>query len=87
MITNWGMPTTTFATGQKNGTFSQDKLKKYWIDRADKANGSHSKLLIQPTLLESARSVVIGAPKNRSGDEFKCTNCEYENQSHTSWCN
>ena len=70
------------ATGQKNGTFSQDKLKEYWIGRADKANFPFE--IVNPAYT-SRECPKCGdrSEKNRSGDEFKCTNCDYENQSHT----
>ena len=70
------------ATGQTNGTFSQDKLKKYWIGRADKAKFPFQ--IVNPAYT-SRECPKCGdrSEKNRNGDEFKCTNCEYENQSHT----
>ena len=70
------------ATGQTNGTFSQDKLKEYWIGRADKANFPFE--IVNPAYT-SRECPKCGdrSEKNRSGDEFKCTNCDYENQSHT----
>ena len=70
------------ATGQKNGTFSQDKLKEYWIGRADKANFPFE--IVNPAYT-SRECPKCGdrSEKNRSGDEFKCTNCDYENQAHT----
>jgi len=70
------------ATGQTNGTFSQDKLKEYWIGRADKANFPFE--IVNPAYT-SRECPKCGdrSEKNRSGDEFKCTNCDYENQAHT----
>ena len=70
------------ATGQTNGTFSQDKLKEYWIGRADKANFPFE--IVNPAYT-SRECPKCGdrSKSNRDGDEFKCTNCDYENQSHT----
>lgn len=69
------------STGQSNGTFSQDKLKEYWVQRADKARFPFEVVNPAYTSRECPKCGDRSA-KNRSGDEFKCTNCEYENQSH-----
>ena len=69
-------------TGQSNGTFSQDKLRDYWISRADKVRFPFE--IVNPAYT-SRECPKCGdrSKKNRDGDEFKCTNCDYENQSHT----
>jgi hypothetical protein len=69
-------------TGQSNGTFSQDKLRDYWVSRADKVRFPFE--IVNPAYT-SRECPKCGdrSKKNRDGDEFKCTNCDYENQSHT----
>ena len=68
-------------TGDRNGTFCQEHLKKYWVGRA--RNGTFPFEIVPPAFT-SRECPECGdrSPKNRKGDEFKCTKCKYENQSH-----
>jgi transposase len=68
-------------TGAKNGSFSQDKLKEYWVSRANKMRFPFE--LVDPAFTsQECPECNYRSKKNRNGDEFKCTNCKYENQSH-----
>jgi len=69
------------ASGQQNGTFSQDKLKIYWVSRASEAKFP---LEIVNPAYTSQQCPECGhrSPKNRVKDDFKCLNCDYENESH-----
>ena len=69
------------ASGQKNGTFSQDKLKIYWVARAREARFPFE--IVNPAYTsQECPQCGHRSPKNRVKDDFKCLNCDYENESH-----
>tara|TARA_R110002020_G_scaffold128111_1_gene287257 strand:+ start:2671 stop:4137 length:1467 start_codon:yes stop_codon:yes gene_type:complete len=69
------------ASGQKNGTFSQDKLKIEWIRRTLE-NGIPFELVNPAYTSQRCPECGHESAKNRKKDEFKCVNCDYENESH-----
>jgi len=69
------------ASGQQNGTFSQDKLKKYWVARA--AEAKFPLEIVNPAYTsQECPECGHRSPNNRIKDDFKCLNCDYENESH-----
>ena len=69
------------ASGQKNGTFSQDKLKIEWTRRTLE-NGIPFELVNPAYTSQRCPECGHESAKNRKKDEFKCVNCDYENESH-----
>ena len=68
-------------TGDRNGTFCQDHLKNHWVGRA--RNGAFPFEIVPPAYTsQECPECGHRSKENRKGDEFKCTKCKYENQSH-----
>ena len=69
------------SSGQQNGTFSQDKLKQEWIKRT-LDNGIPFEIVNPAYTSRQCPECGDRSEKNRKGDDFKCVNCDYENESH-----
>ena len=69
------------SSGQQNGTFSQDKLKDEWIRRTLE-HGIPFEIVNPAYTSRQCPECGDRSEKNRKKDEFKCTNCGYENESH-----
>ncbi len=68
-------------TGQKNGSFSQDKIKRL-VEERQRRTGIPVVYTRPAFTSQTCPKCNKKSEKNRIGDKFKCVDCGYENVSH-----